>query len=157
MKRGKTVSAEAVAAERSTKLPVAVCGNPEVRTSTEKHQSLLVFFVGLDSVFFLIYNINMLNLELPEPIDFEWDKHNQTKIRLKHNITPEEAEQAFFSYQAIIFDERHSSAERRYQLLGTSNIGRILFVVFTIRGNKIRIISARSAKKKERSNYGKKT
>ena len=99
----------------------------------------------------------MNEVQLPKPITFEWDKNNQTKIRLKHNITPEEAEQALFNHQAIIFDEKHSSVEPRYQLFGISNVGRLLFIVFTIRGNKIKIISARSANKKERNNYAKST
>lgn len=86
---------------------------------------------------------------------FEWDKYNLTKIRLRHGITPEEAEQACFSHQAIIFDQKHSFVEKRYQLMGRSGTERILFIVFTIRNNKIRIISARSASKKERINYEK--
>ena len=88
---------------------------------------------------------------------FEWDSYNQTKIRLRQNIIPEEAEQACFSRNAVIFDTKHSSAEQRYQLIGFSGVGRMLFIVFTIRKNKIRIISARSASKKERANYAKKT
>lgn len=92
-------------------------------------------------------------LEIVEPIEFEWDKHNTTKIRLKHNITTEEAEQPFFNYNLISSDIKHSNVETRYQLLGISDVNRILFIVFTIRGNKIRIISARVASKKERSKY----
>lgn len=99
----------------------------------------------------------MNDLKLPEPIEFEWDKYNRAKMRLRHNIALEEAEQAFFDYRSIIIDEKHSVKEQRYQLLGVTNIGRILFIAFTIRGKKIRIISERSANKKERSNYGKKT
>jgi uncharacterized DUF497 family protein len=101
--------------------------------------------------------MGMVELELPEPIIFEWDQHNQTKIRLKHDIKPEEAEQATLTHRLILFDRSHSAKEKRYQLLGTDSSGRVLFVVFTIRNSKIRIISARSANKKERSNYGKKT
>ena len=94
---------------------------------------------------------------MPQPITFEWDEYNKTKIRLKHNTTPEDAEQTFFNERLIIFDEKHSAIERRYQLIGTSNGGRILLIVFTVRNNKIRVISARSASKKERNFYGKKT
>lgn len=96
----------------------------------------------------------MSDPELPEPITFEWDRHNTTKIRLKHNITPQEAEQPFFNHRLIIFDERHSMVEKRYQLLGISNTGRVMQIAFTIRNSKIRIISARSASKKERNFYG---
>lgn len=96
-------------------------------------------------------------LELPEPIEFEWDRHNRTKVRLRHDIAPEEAEQPFFKDHLIIFDEKHSATEERHRLIGATNHRRILFIAFTIRGNKIRIISARGANKKERINYGKKT
>lgn len=96
----------------------------------------------------------MNDSELPRPIEFEWDRHNLTKVRLRHDISSEEAEQPFFNDHLTIFDEKHSVAEQRYRLLGATNGGRILFIVFTIRGKKIRIISARSASKKERSNYG---
>lgn len=77
----------------------------------------------LTNVEFSIYNISMNDLQLPEPLSFEWDEYKRTKLRLRHNITTEEAEQAFFSEQSIMFDERHSIAERRYQLLGKSKIG----------------------------------
>ncbi|OGE77853.1 MAG: hypothetical protein A2751_02300 [Candidatus Doudnabacteria bacterium RIFCSPHIGHO2_01_FULL_46_14] len=97
----------------------------------------------------------MANIEFSEPIEFEWDEHNRAKLRLRHNISSEEAEQLFINDHSVFFDVKHSIAERRYQLLGSSNSGRILFIVFTIRKNKIRIISARSAGKKERSNYEK--
>jgi len=96
-------------------------------------------------------------IDLPQPLEFEWDKHNSNKIRLRHNITPIEAEQAFFDDYSIFFDSKHSTAEKRYQLIGKSNTGKVLFIVFTPRNNKIRIISARSASKKERNNYDKKT
>lgn len=98
----------------------------------------------------------MNDFQLPEPIEFEWDQYNRTKVRLRHNTAPREAEQPFFNDHLIIFDEEHSTEERRYQILGITDKGRMLFVVFTIRGRKIRIISARSASKKERTEYGKK-
>ncbi|MCL5666425.1 MAG: BrnT family toxin [Patescibacteria group bacterium] len=95
-------------------------------------------------------------IDLPEPLQFEWDEHNSNKVRLRHNIMPVEAEQPFLSDYAVLFDDRHSIGEKRYQLVGPNNKGQILFIVFTIRNNKVRIISARSANRKERSNYGKK-
>ena len=48
---------------------------------------------------------------------------------------------------------RDHSQEKRYHVLGRSDAGRILFLVFTIRSNKIRIISARDQSKKERQIY----
>jgi uncharacterized DUF497 family protein len=94
-------------------------------------------------------------IDLPEPLEFEWDAANQTKVRLRHSIDPQEAEQPFFHFYLSNFDEKHSTKEKRYQILGATNLGRILFIVFTIRSKKIRIISARSANVKERSQYAK--
>jgi uncharacterized DUF497 family protein len=50
-------------------------------------------------------------------------------------------------------DESHSKFEPRYYVLGRSNDGRHLFIVFTIRRNKIRVISARNMSKRERRIY----
>lgn len=94
---------------------------------------------------------------MPDPLEFEWDEHNRNKVRLRHNITHTEAEQPFLNDYSIFYDDKHSLAEKRYQIVGKTNKGQTLFIVFTLRKNKIRIISARSASKKERNNYGKKT
>jgi hypothetical protein len=50
-------------------------------------------------------------------------------------------------------DEIHSKFEPRYYVLGKSNDGRHLFIVFTIRRNKIRVISARNMSRRERRIY----
>jgi uncharacterized protein len=47
-------------------------------------------------------------------------------------------------------DEKHSKTEPRYHALGMTDAGRPLFVVFTIRDNKIRVISAREMNRRER-------
>lgn len=107
----------------------------------------------IDIVSFPIYNLSMNFGILKEPIDFDWDEYNQTKIRLKHGLTTEEVEQTFFNYSVVKLDLAHSVSEQRYQMLGMSNEDRILFIAFTVRGSKIRVISARSADKKERQIY----
>ncbi len=94
-------------------------------------------------------------IDLLPPLEFDWDEANQTKVRLRHNIDPQEAEQPFFHFYLTNFDEKHSTKEKRYQILGPTNFGKILLIVFTIRSKKIRIISARSANIKERSQYAK--
>ncbi|MFH1561128.1 MAG: BrnT family toxin [Patescibacteria group bacterium] len=89
--------------------------------------------------------------------DFEWDKWNIDKSYQKHGITPNESEEAFLDEKAIVLkDFRHSQKEKRYSLLGKTTNNKLLFIVFTLRTEKVRIISARKANKKERSNYGKK-
>jgi len=50
-------------------------------------------------------------------------------------------------------DDAHSATEERYYALGHTNRGRLLFIVFTIRRRKIRVISSRDMTKKEREVY----
>ena len=52
-------------------------------------------------------------------------------------------------------DPRHSDDEQRYVALGTTSEGRRLFVSFTIRRNRVRVISARPMSRKERAVYEK--
>jgi hypothetical protein len=60
----------------------------------------------------------------------------------------------FFNLPLIVApDERHSAAEPRYYALGRTNGGRFLFVVFTLRGSLIRVISARAMSRRERKEY----
>ncbi|MBU8849534.1 MAG: BrnT family toxin, partial [Desulfobacterales bacterium] len=50
-------------------------------------------------------------------------------------------------------DILHSTTEKRYYALGKTNTNRFLFVVFTVRNNFIRVISARDMSRKERKVY----
>ena len=85
---------------------------------------------------------------------FEWDKGNIDKSYQKHGITPNQSEEIFLDKELkIIRDVGHSQKEARYIALGKSFEKKILFVVFVIRKNKIRIISARKANEKERRKY----
>jgi len=94
---------------------------------------------------------------LPQPLAFEWDDNNQNKIFLKHGILKTEAEQAFFNRRLYWFDAIHSHKEDRYNLLGITDLGKILFITFTLRKNKVRVISARIGDKREREKYAKET
>ncbi len=85
---------------------------------------------------------------------FDWDSGNSDKNWVRHQVTQGECEQVFFNEPIIVItDEKHSQSENRWYLLGITDSGRFLFVVFTKRLNKIRIISARDMNKKERSYY----
>lgn len=85
---------------------------------------------------------------------FEWDRWNKEKSWLKHNIIYKEAEEVFEDeYSYISEDKKHSQIEKRFQILGLTKINNKLTVVFTLRGLKIRIISARLMNKKERIKY----
>lgn len=94
---------------------------------------------------------------LPQPLKFEWDKGNLEKNWKKHKVHYKEIEEIFFNKPLKIFpDKRHSKKESRYVAFGATNLGRKLTVVFTLRENNIRIISARNQSKKERGEYEKK-
>ena len=85
---------------------------------------------------------------------FDWDKGNIDKSYQKHSITPNQSEEIFLDKELkIIRDVRHSQKEARYIALGKTFEKKTLFIVFVIRKNKIRIISARKANKKERRKY----
>jgi len=91
---------------------------------------------------------------LQECTGFEWDQNNIEKNWLKHKVTPVECEQIFFNQPLIIDDDsKHSDTEKRFYVLGKTDLGRKLFVVFTIRKKNIRIISARDMNKKEKRSY----
>ncbi|TSC88056.1 MAG: hypothetical protein G01um10147_287 [Microgenomates group bacterium Gr01-1014_7] len=91
-----------------------------------------------------------------EVLEFEWDKGNTGK-NLKHNVEDKEAEETFLDEHRFIFkDKLHSQGEERFRIIGRTREGRLLFIVFTIRGEKVRIISARDINKKEVYLYEKK-
>lgn len=85
---------------------------------------------------------------------FEWDEGNITKNWEKHKVSHFECEEIFFNKPLIVQKDReHSEIEARFFVLGRTNRGRLLFIVFTFRNDKIRIISARDVIVKERRKY----
>src|SRR5882757_10147304 len=72
---------------------------------------------------------------------FQWGDGNSAKIPDRHGMSPAECEQLFFNIPLIVADdEKHSVNEARFYALGQADSGRLLFVVFTIRENLIRVI-----------------
>ena len=87
---------------------------------------------------------------------FAWDEGNRTKNWIKHQVSTVECEEVFFNLPLLLADDRqHSQGEKRFYVLGQTNSGRRLFISFTIRANKIRVISARDMSRKERRAYAK--
>ena len=91
-------------------------------------------------------------IDLDKIVGFEWDNGNSRKSADKHDVSQAEAESIFFNDPRIGEDSRHSTAERRFNALGTTPWGRALHVTFTLRlnGTLIRVISARDMNRKER-------
>jgi len=84
---------------------------------------------------------------------FQWDEWNADKIWDKHQVSRAECEQVFFNEPLVAKDVDHSQDEQRYFVLGVTDQGRKLFIVFTIRNKLIRVITARDMSKKERRIY----
>ncbi|MFP4133603.1 MAG: BrnT family toxin [Halothece sp.] len=83
---------------------------------------------------------------------YQWDNNKATTNLAKHGIDFADAVSVFSDDLAItIFDDRFD--EERYITIGMDVLGRVLVVVYTLRQNKIRLISARKATRKEKQQY----
>ena len=89
-----------------------------------------------------------------EGTEFEWDAGNAEKNWIRHRVSQAESEQVFFNRPLVVAeDDAHSVAEVRCLALGQSDAGRLLFVAYTLRGEKVRVISARDMTRRERKEY----
>ena len=85
---------------------------------------------------------------------FEWDEGNLLKNWEKHRVSASECEQIFFNRPLVALpDPEHSHVEKRFYALGQTDAARYLFVVFTVRSDLIRVISARDMSRKERKAF----
>ncbi|MFH1761776.1 MAG: BrnT family toxin [bacterium] len=86
---------------------------------------------------------------------FDWNRGNIFKNWLSHKVKNSEAEEIFFNKPIkIAIGTRHSALkEERFNAFGKTNEERLLSIIFTVRNDKIRIISARDMSKKERIKY----
>ena len=95
-----------------------------------------------------------LNKMLERCTGFEWDHGNITKNWDTHDVSTGECEQIFFNKPLIVKrDKGHSELENRYYALGQTNMNRFLFAVFTVRNQKIRILSPRDMTDSEIERY----
>jgi hypothetical protein len=85
---------------------------------------------------------------------FEWDPGKARRNLRMHGVSFDEASTAFRDpLSKTIDDPLHSEDEARFVLLGLSHRNRLLVVVHTERGDRIRLISARLATNTERVRY----
>ena len=90
-------------------------------------------------------------------MEFEWDQHKSEKCFEERGFDFVYAVRAFFDPDRIVQkDIRYDYGENRYQLLSKIQ-GRVFVVIYTLRHNTIRIISARKANKREVKHYEKTT
>ena len=83
----------------------------------------------------------------------EWDPEKAKANFQKHKIRFSDAESVLFDPLALTREDEDADGEQRFVSIGIDNLNRVLVVVYTFRGDKIRIISARQATKKERECY----
>lgn len=88
---------------------------------------------------------------------FDWDEHNLDKC-CKHGVSRDEIEDVFRRHPGIFPDPAHSQDVERFRAIGTTRLGRHIFIVFTLRLNPIgqrliRPISARYMRAREVRHY----
>ena len=90
----------------------------------------------------------------PDFEGFDWTGGNAEKNWKRHGVAPAEAEQVFFNAPLLCgADAMHSGTETRYYALGQTDAGRALFIAFTMRGHRLRVVSARDMSRRERRVY----
>ena len=98
-------------------------------------------------------------IDLDQVEGFDWDQGNARKSEEKHGVSQSEAEQVFFNAVLLMLEDvKHSEGASRFHALGKTEAGR-LHVTFTTRaeGTKIRVISSRDMRRKERMIYEEKS
>jgi len=87
-------------------------------------------------------------------VQYEWDPEKAEANFRKHRVSFVEATTVFRDPLAVTFDNPdHSSGEHRYITIVKSTAGRSLFVAIAERGDRVRIISARRATRREVHGY----
>jgi uncharacterized DUF497 family protein len=86
----------------------------------------------------------------------EWDEDKAARNERRHGVTFEEAATCFYDpLQVAYSDPDHSEDEDREILIAHSEHDRLLLVVYTLREEAVRIISARQPTRKETQEYEK--
>ena len=83
---------------------------------------------------------------------FDWDEANIRHIGL-HGITPDEVERCVLDEKAVLVEIQSERDEERVRLIGMSSAGRILAVVFAMRGTAIRPVTAYPATRGDQLEY----
>ena len=88
-------------------------------------------------------------------MDVIWDPAKAEANLQKHGVHFSDAEAVLFDPLALSMEDEDAEGEDRYIALGQDTVGRVLVVVYTYRGDDIRLISARPATRKEIKVYEK--
>ncbi|MGE5117424.1 MAG: BrnT family toxin [Betaproteobacteria bacterium] len=86
-------------------------------------------------------------------MEIEFDPAKARANLAKHKVSFAHAEQALRDPNAVTIEDPDAQGEQRFVTLGADSLGRILVVVHTLRGDRIRVISARKASRGESRQY----
>jgi len=86
-------------------------------------------------------------------MEIEYDSREAAANLKKHGVSFEEAEAALFDPLALSIEDTDAEGESRWLLIGMVGRMQILTVIYTLRGDRIRIISARRSTKRELQEY----
>ena len=84
-----------------------------------------------------------------------WDPNKARTNFAKHGVALEDAETALTDPLGLTRDDPDTRGKRRFVTVGTDALGRVVTVVYTYRGDAVRLISARPATRKETDAYAK--
>jgi uncharacterized DUF497 family protein len=88
-------------------------------------------------------------------VEFEWDPAKARENLRVHRVNFSVAQDVFEDENAISIEDFDAEVEQRFRTLGRDGLGRLLVVVYTYRGEKIRLISAWKASRKQEKQYAK--
>jgi uncharacterized DUF497 family protein len=86
-------------------------------------------------------------------MEVEWDPNKADTNLKKHGVRFSDAEAVLFDPNALSFEDTTAQGEQRFVVIGMDHLWRLLVVVYTDRGNRIRLILARPATRSERRDY----
>jgi uncharacterized DUF497 family protein len=88
---------------------------------------------------------------LPKKPEFDWDEHNIRHVA-RHGVTPTEVQEAVTG-RHVIPGPVEVHGENRWALYGTTAAGRPLAVVYTVRAERIRVVTAHTMHASDRRKY----
>jgi uncharacterized DUF497 family protein len=95
-----------------------------------------------------------LSPRLRETVGFDWDAGNVDKTWTKHAVRFTECEEVFYRAPLVaLAPARRGPGEERFVARGETALGRLLSIIFTFRGDRVRVISARDMSREERLEY----
>ena len=86
-------------------------------------------------------------------MEVEWDANKASSNLTKHGVDFADAASVLLDDMAVTIEDHSVDEENRFVTLGKDALGRLLVVVYTWRGDSLRLISARPATSRERGRY----